>query len=168
MGLLGNPLARDVGLRVGPIIFETLVKHYFDKHKKEGKAKDGQAQELKDLELLYHEAFTIIKVGSVQSPLFCSSLTELVFHECIHSVSSIYALMFPLINFRCRHTIEELQSFSNTRTPSSPWMHVVRTLVPMSSCEEAAKFLIIAFGGEDAARSIVGGVKWWQVRGVNG
>jgi len=68
MGLLGNPLARDVGLKVGPIIFETLVKHYFDKHKKDGKT-SGQAQELKDVELLYHEAFTIIKVGCLNHNL---------------------------------------------------------------------------------------------------
>jgi hypothetical protein len=38
----------------------------------------------------------------------------------------------------------------------------------MSSCDEAAKYLIKAFGGEDAARRVVGGVKWWQVRGING
>lgn len=38
----------------------------------------------------------------------------------------------------------------------------------MSSCDEAAAHLIRALGGEDVARSVIGGVKWWQVRGING
>jgi hypothetical protein len=38
----------------------------------------------------------------------------------------------------------------------------------MSCCDEAAIHLIEAFGGEDAARRVIGGVKWWQVRGVKG
>ena len=58
--------------------------------------------------------------------------------------------------------------FSNTWTPSPPWTHVVRTLVPLSKCEEAASYLIKALGGEDVAKRLIGGVKWWQVRGVNG
>lgn len=91
----------------------------------------------------------------------------------------------PHTDICARHTIEELQSgyqalgwsravahhllgFSNTRTPSPPWTHVVRTLVPLSCCDEAAIYLIKALGGEDVARDIVGGIKWWQVRGVNG
>ena len=61
-----------------------------------------------------------------------------------------------------------LLGFSNTRTPSPPWTHVVRTLVPLSMCEEAASYLIKALGGEDVAKRLIGGVKWWQVRGVNG
>src|SRR5260221_797086 len=61
-----------------------------------------------------------------------------------------------------------LPEFANTRTPSPPWVHVVRTMVPLSSCDEAATYLIKALGGEDVARQVVGGVKWWQVRGVNG
>jgi hypothetical protein len=67
-----------------------------------------------------------------------------------------------------RHTVEDLQGFANTRTPSPPWVHVVRLLVPMSCCDEAAGHLITALGGEDVARRVVGGVKWWQVRGVAG
>jgi len=41
-------------------------------------------------------------------------------------------------------------------------------MVPLSSCDEAATYLIKALGGEDVARQVVGGIKWWQVRGVNG
>ena len=68
----------------------------------------------------------------------------------------------------CRHTVEELQQFSNTRTPSPPWTHVVRLLVPMSCCDDAATYLIKALGGEEVTKRVVGGTKWWQVRGVRG
>jgi hypothetical protein len=66
------------------------------------------------------------------------------------------------------HTVEEVQDFSNTYTPSPPWVHVVRLLVPMSCCDKAAAYLIAALGGPDVARRTVGGIKWWQVRGING
>lgn len=67
-----------------------------------------------------------------------------------------------------RHTVEELQSFLNVRTPSPPWVHVVRLVIPTASCDEAAVYLIKAFGGEDVMKRVVGGTKWWQVRGTRG
>ena len=66
------------------------------------------------------------------------------------------------------HTVEELQQFSNTRTPSAPWMLVKRLLVPMSCCDQAAVHLIDVLGGEQKTRELVGGTKWWQVRGLKG
>ena len=54
------------------------------------------------------------------------------------------------------------------RTPSPPWVHVVRLMVPMSTCDEAATHLIAALGGEEMTKRIVGGTKWWQVRGMQG
>lgn len=38
----------------------------------------------------------------------------------------------------------------------------------MSSCDDAAPYLIAALGGSEVAKRLVGGVKWWQVRGING
>jgi hypothetical protein len=67
-----------------------------------------------------------------------------------------------------RHTVEELQIFTRTRSLSSPWANVVRTLIPLSCCDAAASHLIDAFGGGDAMKRTVGGTKWWQVRGVQG
>ncbi|CAE7140127.1 unnamed protein product [Rhizoctonia solani] len=67
-----------------------------------------------------------------------------------------------------KHTVEELQQFSNTRIPSPPWVHCVRVLIPLSTCDEAAPLLIQALGGPEAAREVAGGTKWWQVRGVRG
>lgn len=44
----------------------------------------------------------------------------------------------------------------------------MRVRVPLSSCDEAARYLVKCLGGEEKAREIVGGVKWWQVRGIEG
>ncbi|KAJ3982298.1 hypothetical protein F5890DRAFT_1416004 [Lentinula detonsa] len=140
-----SSLTRSVGLRVGPIVLGTLVKHYMEKIKRDfvqengskGKEKDELVQ-LRQDELIYDEIFTVVKV-------FVLSLHK--FHS---------------------HSVEDIQSFSNTRTPSPPWVHVVRVRVPMSSCDEAAQHLITALGGQEVAVKLVGGVKWWQVRSLDG
>ncbi|KAI0629024.1 alpha/beta-hydrolase [Trametes polyzona] len=128
-----NSLTRQAGFRLGPMILDVLVKHYFERLSKENEAKD--MPKLLQEELLYDEAFNIVKS-------FMEAATK--------------------------HTVEELQAFSNTRTPSPPWVHAVRLLVPMSSCDEAATYLIKALGGEEITKRVVGGTKWWQVRGLKG
>jgi pyruvate/2-oxoglutarate dehydrogenase complex dihydrolipoamide acyltransferase (E2) component len=40
-------------------------------------------------------------------------------------------------------------------------------LIPLSSCDQAAKVLIDYFGPDDL-KNVVGGEKWWQVRGLSG
>ncbi|KAH9020633.1 Alpha/Beta hydrolase protein [Lactarius pseudohatsudake] len=62
------------------------------------------------------------------------------------------------------HTVEELQQFTNLHTPVGPSSQVVRVAVPQTCCAEAARVLVRAFGGEDDACRVVGGVRWWQVR----
>ena len=62
------------------------------------------------------------------------------------------------------HTVEELQQFTKLHTPTGPSSHVVRLVVPLSSCAEAARVLVRSLGGEHEARRVVGGVRWWQVR----
>jgi hypothetical protein len=66
------------------------------------------------------------------------------------------------------HSVEEVQAFSNTRMPTPPWVHAVRVMVPMSCCDEAAMLIIQALGGEEHVTRLVGGTKWWQVRGITG
>ncbi|KAI0067652.1 alpha/beta-hydrolase [Artomyces pyxidatus] len=127
-----NSLTRSASLKLGPLFLETLVKHYFDRIKKDA-SKSGIA--LRKDELLYDEAFSIVK---------------------------------DFLEAATKHTVEELQSFSNTRTPSPPWVHVIRLVVPMSCCDDAATHLIKAFGGEEVMKKTVGGTKWWQVRGIRG
>jgi len=47
-------------------------------------------------------------------------------------------------------------------------VHVVRLVIPMASCDEAAVYLIKALRGEQVMKKVVGGTKWWQVRGIRG
>jgi hypothetical protein len=58
--MLANPLTRQVGLKVGPIVLETLVKHYFERITKD--AQQIATRNLRQDELLYDEAFNIIRV----------------------------------------------------------------------------------------------------------
>ncbi|CCL99228.1 uncharacterized protein FIBRA_01243 [Fibroporia radiculosa] len=127
-----NSLLGQAGLKLGPLVLETLVKHYLERVLKE--RGDGVTKLSQD-ELLYDEAFHIVKT---------------------------------FMEAAVKHTVEELQEFSNTRTPTPPWTHIVRLTVPMTCCDDAATYLIQALGGEEVTKRIVGGTKWWQVRGIRG
>ena len=58
-----NTLTRNAGFTLGPIILETLVKHYFERLAKESESED--TTRLRKEELLYDEAFNIIKVSDL-------------------------------------------------------------------------------------------------------
>lgn len=62
-----NSLTRQAGLRLGPLVLETLIKHYFDRLLASAEGK-GTTRLRKD-ELLYDEAFSIVKVISEFSAL---------------------------------------------------------------------------------------------------
>ncbi|KAI0767053.1 hypothetical protein C8Q74DRAFT_927808 [Fomes fomentarius] len=66
-----NALTRNTGLTLGPIILETLVKHYFERLSKESDSEEST--KLRKEELLYDEAFNIIKSRErMLLPLFAS------------------------------------------------------------------------------------------------
>lgn len=73
-----NGLTGSAGLKLGPLVLETLVKHYFERLRvsqkiptaaSDGVAHDGAPEEtvpsdnLRKEELLYDQAFTIVKVS---------------------------------------------------------------------------------------------------------
>ncbi|KAG8984643.1 hypothetical protein FRB90_005185, partial [Tulasnella sp. 427] len=117
-----------MGFKLGPIMLSTLITHFLNR---ELATKDSKARE----ELLYDEAFTIVK---------------------------------SFMEASTKHTVEELQAFSNTRIPAPPWVRTVRVMIPLSSCDKAADKLIEALGGKEMAKKTVGGTRWWQVRGLEG
>lgn len=57
---MSNPLTRQAGFQLAPVVLETLVRHYFKRVKKENKATNQLMQD----EFLYHEAFNIVKARS--------------------------------------------------------------------------------------------------------
>lgn len=56
-----NSLLGQAGLKLGPLLLETLVKHYIDE-------RGDEATDLSRDELLYDQAFHVIKVCSIPSP----------------------------------------------------------------------------------------------------
>lgn len=57
-----NSLTREAGVKIGPLLLETLVKHYFDRFLKDNISPDRATNRLRQDELLYDEAFIIVKV----------------------------------------------------------------------------------------------------------
>jgi hypothetical protein len=53
-----NALTRDIGFKVGPLLLEVLAKHY---RKSDGE--DGEGVKLRKNEILFDEAFNIVKVS---------------------------------------------------------------------------------------------------------
>ncbi|KAI0065802.1 alpha/beta-hydrolase [Artomyces pyxidatus] len=78
-----------------------------------------------------------------------------------------YHIVKAFIELGTKNTIESLQAFTNTHVPAPFWAAVAPVRVPLSSCNRAADLLIDWFGPEDLAK-VVGGERWWQVRGLDG
>lgn len=57
-----NSLTREAGVKFGPLILETLIKHYFDRLVKDNVSQGRVLTKLRKDELLYDEAFIIVKV----------------------------------------------------------------------------------------------------------
>ncbi|KAG6915654.1 hypothetical protein DXG01_010524 [Tephrocybe rancida] len=85
---------------------------------------------------------------------------DLFFDEAFHIVQAF-------IEMGTQNTVESLQSFTNTHVPAPPWAAVSPVLIPLSSCNRAADTLIDWFGPEEL-KHVVGGERWWQVRGLDG
>lgn len=56
---------------------------------------------------------------------------------------------------------------TNTHVPAPYWAAVSPVIIPLSSCNRAADVLIDWFGPEEL-KHVVGGERWWQVRGLDG
>lgn len=56
---------------------------------------------------------------------------------------------------------------TNTHVPAPYWAAVSPVCIPLSTCNRAADALIDWFGPEEL-KQVVGGERWWQVRGLNG
>ncbi|KAF8165523.1 lipase/esterase [Crassisporium funariophilum] len=85
---------------------------------------------------------------------------DIFFDEAFHIVKAFIAM-------GTKNTIESLQAFTNTHVPAPYWSAVSPVIIPLSSCNEAADALIEWFGPEEL-KHVVGGERWWQVRGLDG
>lgn len=57
-----NSLTREASVKVGPLLLETLLRHYFDRIIKDNVSQDRALTQLRKDELLYDEAFIVVKV----------------------------------------------------------------------------------------------------------
>ncbi|KAH9894438.1 alpha/beta-hydrolase [Cubamyces lactineus] len=83
---------------------------------------------------------------------------DILYDEAFHIVKAF-------IEFGTRNTVESLQAFTNTHVPAPFWCAVVPVKIPLSSCNKAADALIEWFGPEEL-KHVVGGERWWQIRGL--
>ncbi|KAJ7240331.1 Alpha/Beta hydrolase protein [Mycena haematopus] len=85
---------------------------------------------------------------------------DILFDEAFHIVKAF-------IELGTQNRVESLQKFCNTHVVSPYWAAVASVLIPLQSCNEAADVLIDWFG-PDELKGVVGGERWWQVRGLDG
>ncbi|KAJ2931623.1 hypothetical protein H1R20_g5347, partial [Candolleomyces eurysporus] len=119
----------SAAVHIAPVVLKT-----FAEHRKQRKAREKQGKEAPQDDILFDEAFNIVK---------------------------------SFIELGTNNTVESLQSFTNTRVPSLYWVAVSPVTIPLSICNEAADALIEWFGPEEL-NTVVGGERWWQVRGLSG
>ncbi|CAL1701139.1 unnamed protein product [Somion occarium] len=121
----------SAAVHITPVVLKTFYKH--TKHKGH-KVKNGDTTEEATDDLIYDEAFHIVKA---------------------------------FIQLGTRNKVESLQHFTNTHVPAPYWAAVPPVRIPMSSCNKAADLIIKWFDPEDL-KQIVGGERWWQIRGLDG
>ncbi|KAF7332117.1 Alpha beta-hydrolase [Mycena kentingensis (nom. inval.)] len=85
---------------------------------------------------------------------------DIFFDEAFHIVQAF-------LKYAVLETVESLQKFTNTHIPAAPWASVVPVCIPLSICNDAADVFISWFG-PDELKHVVGGRRWWQVRGLEG
>ncbi|PCH41474.1 alpha/beta-hydrolase [Wolfiporia cocos MD-104 SS10] len=85
---------------------------------------------------------------------------DVFFDEAFHIVKAF-------IELGTHNTVESLQAFTNTHVPAPPWAAVSPVQIPLTSCNKAADVLIDWFGPDDL-KCVVGGERWWQIRGLDG
>ena len=112
--MFANTLTRDIGLKVGPTMFQVLVQHYFDHLKDDLEKSDS----LKQDDVLYHEAFTIVKVGYIFLGRSLFDFFKGLF-KCFNVVSNgLYIHLLSINNSSISHTIEELQGLYKICCPN--------------------------------------------------
>ncbi|KAJ6598872.1 Alpha/Beta hydrolase protein [Mycena vulgaris] len=90
---------------------------------------------------------------------------DIFFDEQVISVA--FHIVKAFIELGTKNTVESLQSFTNTHVPAPYWAAVAAVCIPFRSCNDAADLLVDWFGPDDL-KAVVGGERWWQVRGLDG
>ncbi len=129
-------------VNLAPTVTKTFFKHYYKKAKRSLKGRSGK--------------------GGNGSPTHNrhNALDEFMFDEAFHIVKAF-------IEIGTSDTVEAIQDFTDAPAPPIPWATTLPVMIPMESCDKAAKLIIDHLGPEDLQK-LVGGEKWWQLRSMPG
>jgi ABC-type microcin C transport system permease subunit YejB len=86
--MIANTLTRKVGATFVPIVLETLVKHYFDRLRKELSV-TKVTKSLRQDELLYDQAFALVKVSDSEIILVILPLSAAFISEFSRSCFTV-------------------------------------------------------------------------------
>ena len=89
-----NSLTREASVKLGQILLETLLRHYFDRIIKDNTAQGRVLTQLRKDELLYDETFIVVKV-------------------CVLRFASIYLCLTVLGICRCSWRLLQSESHTN-------------------------------------------------------
>ncbi|EIN10888.1 alpha/beta-hydrolase [Punctularia strigosozonata HHB-11173 SS5] len=101
------------------------------------------------------------KAGKLVGWKFEDLATDDIFYD------EAFNIVKSFLELATQNTIESLQAFTNTHVPAPYWAAVAPVRIPLASCNQAADILVDWFGPSEL-RSVVGGERWWQVRGLDG
>ncbi|KAM0754689.1 alpha/beta-hydrolase [Meredithblackwellia eburnea MCA 4105] len=83
---------------------------------------------------------------------------ELAYHEGL-------AIVTKFLAFASTHTLGELQHFTANHVPTPTWVSKKVVTVPDENIDQAARHLRIQLEQDPGGLDLVGGRKWWTIRG---
>lgn len=81
------------------------------------------------------------------------------------SYSEGLTLVKAFLNYASKHTINELQHFTNNHVPVPTWISKEDVVIPQSSIEQAAEILTAYLERDPGGIDKIGGKNWWKYRG---
>jgi hypothetical protein len=150
----------SAAVHITPVVVKTFARHGKRLAKKRNEEHAEEAQD----DILFDEQVSWL-VGN--RCLICSQ--SISYRESIHRAghakqgrvsSKIVRQPEYLVYLLTRRSC-------NTHVVAPYWAAVAPVCIPLRSCNEAADVLIEWFG-PDELKAVVGGERWWQVRGLDG
>ncbi|WFD08450.1 hypothetical protein MVES1_003826 [Malassezia vespertilionis] len=81
--------------------------------------------------------------------------------------NQVFLMIKELADYLTHETAEDVQKLTDTQLPAPPWASSRKVMIPMSTCSDAAQYLIEYFGPQ-SLQEVVGGARWWQMRTLEG
>ncbi|GAA6058771.1 hypothetical protein JCM10212_001887 [Sporobolomyces blumeae] len=84
--------------------------------------------------------------------------SELIYYEGVHIVRKF-------LEYASTHGVSDLQAFTAARVPVPKWVLRQVVTVPDENIDRAAELLLKALEMDERTMELVGGTKWWRMRG---